>query len=138
MAQGYGVEVSLTDKLVTGRLVSGKAVVVEALYRRLITPRGSLGSSVFPEDLIYGFDVSAYVGAVGYERAAATIGGMASNELSKDDRVQSVLCTATISEQTPGSLLLLLDIDGVLVDEGETFSLTLGVSDVSVELLAAS
>jgi hypothetical protein len=135
MAQGYGVEVSLLDKLVAGRLVSGKSVVIEALYRRLITPRGSLGSTVFPEDLIYGFDVSAFVGAVGYERAANVIGGMAANELSKDDRVQSVVCTATLSED---GTLLLLDVDGILVDSDETFSLTLGVSDVSVELLAAS
>jgi len=138
MAQGYGVEVSLTDKLVSGRLVDGRAVVVEALYRRLITPRGSLGSTVFPDDLTYGFDVSGFVGAVGYERSKAVIGGMVENELSKDDRAYGITCTATLSEQDDGSLILLLDIDGVLRDSDEDFSLTLGVTDVTVELLSAA
>lgn len=138
MATGYGVDVSLTDKLVTSRLVSGKRVVLEALYRRLTTPRGSLGSSVFPEDLLYGFDASSFVGAVGYERARSVIAGMVENELSKDDRVLSVKCEASLSAQPDGSTLLLLDVDAELVDSSESLAFTLGVADVSTELLAAS
>ncbi len=138
MAQGYGVEMSLTDKMVTGRLISGRAVVVEALYRRLITPRGTLGSSVFPEDLAYGFDVSGFVGAVGYERANQVIAGMVVNELSKDDRVIGVTCDVQLLPQDDGSLLLLLDIGGTLADESESFAFTLGVTEVSTELLTAA
>lgn len=133
MAQSYGVEVSLTNKLVTGRLVSGRAVVVEALYRRLITPRGSLFY-----DLAYGLDVSGFVGAVGYERSTAVIGGMVANELSKDDRVIGVSCAATLTEQDDGSLILLLDIEATLAEEDEDFSFTVGVTDLTTELLSAA
>lgn len=133
MATGYGVEVSLTDRLVTGRLVSGKAVVIEALYRRLITPRGSLSY-----DLTYGFDVSEFVGAVGYEKAAQVIGGMVANELSKDDRVIGVTCEATLSELDDGTLTLLLDVAATLADTDEDFAFTAGVTEASTELLSAA
>lgn len=132
VSTGYGVEVSLTDRLVTGRLVSGKAVVIEALYRRLITPRGSLSY-----DLTYGFDVSEFVGAVGYERAAGVIGGMVANELSKDDRVKSVRCDVTLATQDDHSLMLILDVAATLADEDEDFSFTAGVTDTTTELLAS-
>jgi hypothetical protein len=133
MAQGYGVEVSLTDRLVSGRLVSGRAVVVEALYRRLITPRGTLR-----DDLTYGFDVSGFVGSVGYDRSGAVIAGMVVNELSKDDRVYNVTCEATLSTEANGSQILLLDVSATLQDSDEDFSLTLGVTDVTAELLTAA
>jgi hypothetical protein len=133
MAKGYGVEVSLTDRLVTGRLVSGKAVVIEALYRRLITPRGSLAY-----DLIYGFDVSEFVGAVGFERAAPVIGGMVANELRKDDRVVGVVCAVTLTPQADGSLILILDVAATLADSGEDFAFTAGVTETTTELLSAA
>ena len=133
MAQGYGVEVSMTDKLVTGRLVSGRAVVVEAIYRRLTTPRGSLFY-----DLAYGFDVSGFVGSVGYERSASVIAGMVVNELSKEDRIYNASCEVTLSKQSDGSLILLLDITATLQDSDEDFALTLGVTDVTAELLTAA
>lgn len=133
MAQGYGVEVSLTNQLVTGRLVRGKAVVVEAFYRRLTTARGTLFY-----DLTYGFDVSGFVGAVGVERAQAVIGGMVENELSKDDRAFGVKCTVTLGTDDNGDPLLLLDIDATLVDSEEDFSLTIGVTSLTAELLSAA
>ncbi len=133
MAEGFGVDVSLTDKLVTGRLVSGKAIVIEALYRRLITPRGTLFY-----DLTYGFDVSGFVGAVGFERAGTVIGGMVVNELSKDDRVIGVTCAVTLATQDDGSLLLILDVAGALADESEDFAFTAGITETTTELLAAA
>lgn len=133
MAQGYGVEVSLTNQLVTGRLVRGVAIVVEAFYRRLTTPRGTLFY-----DLTYGFDVSGFVGAVGVDRAMAVIGGMVENELSKDDRAFGVKCTVSLGSDDNGDPMLLLDVDATLADSDEDFSLTLGVTSVTAELLAAS
>lgn len=134
MAEGYGSDVSLTTKLVTGRLLTGKAVVIEALFRRLITPRGSLYY-----DLTFGFDASGLVGAVGYRRSAAVLGGMVENELAKDDRVINVRCEATLSTLDDGTLqLLLLDVDATLVETGEDLSFTASVTDVSTELLTAA
>jgi hypothetical protein len=133
MAQGYGVEVSLTNQLVTGRLVRGVAIVVEAFYRRLTTPRGTLFY-----DLTYGFDVSGFVGAVGVDRALAVIAGMAENELSKDDRAFGVKCSATLGTDANWDPMLILEIDATLVDSEEDFSLTLGVTSVTTELLAVT
>lgn len=133
MAIGYGVEVSLTNQLVTGRLVRGTAIVIEAFYRRLITPRGTLFY-----DLTYGFDVSGFVGAVGIDRALSVVAGMVENELGKDDRAFGVKCTASIGTQDDGSQILMLDVDATLSDSGEDFSLTVGVTDLTVELLAAT
>lgn len=133
MATGYGIEMSVTDKMVTGRLISGRAVVIEALFRRLITPRGTLFY-----DLTYGFDVSGFVGAVGYERARVVIAGMVENELSKDDRVIGVTCDVTLSTQDDGSLLLVLDVAGSLAESDEDFAFTAGVTDLTTELLTAA
>lgn len=133
MAQGYGVEVSLTSQLVTGRLVSGVAVVIEAFFRRLTTPRGTLSY-----DLTYGFDVSGFVGAVGVERALSVIGGIVENELGKDDRAFGVECIATLGANDNGEPMLLLGIDATLADSGEDFSLTIGVTALTAELIGAT
>jgi len=137
MSTGYGVDVSLTDKLVSGRLVSGKAVVVEAFFRRLTTARGSLGSSVFPEDLMFGFDVAGLVGSVGYARAAEVAAGMAENELSKDDRAYDVRCGALLTTQADGAQAILLEVSATLVDSDEDFALTLSITEAAATLVSA-
>lgn len=138
MATGYGVEVSLTDRLITGRLVRGVAVVIEAYFRRLNTARGSLARTrlTIDEDLTYGFDVMGFVGAVGLERSVFVVGGMVENELAKDDRAHDVKCQTSLVPADDGGQMLLLDIDAILNDSGESFSLTVGVTGVSIELLA--
>lgn len=88
--------------------------------------------------MTYGFDVSGFVGAVGYERAAKVIGGMVANELAKDDRASNVRCEALMSKLDDGTLLLTLDVDATLSDTGEDFSLTVGVTELSAELLTAA
>jgi hypothetical protein len=64
--------------------------------------------------------------------------GMAENELSKDDRAYGVKCTVTVGEDDNGDPMLLLDVDATLVDSDQDFSLTLGVTALTVELLTAS
>lgn len=133
MATGYGADVSLTSQLVAGRVVTGRQVVAEALYRRLITPRGSL-----PDDLAYGFDVSAFVGAVGYSRALPVIGGMVVNELSKDDRVINVRCEVFAEQLAAGLQSLTLSVTATLAESDEDFSLTVAVTDATASLLTSA
>ncbi len=133
MASGYGVEVSLTNKMVSSRLVRGATVVLEAWYRRLTTPRGTLRYA-----LDYGLDVAGYVGAVGYDVGVATLGGMAAAELSKDDRAYNVQCETTITDEDDGTTSILLDITGTLVETDEDLALTLAINDVTVEILTAT
>lgn len=139
MATGYGVEVSLTDKLVTGRLVSGKQVVLEAWYRRLTTARGSLCRVRLPEDedVAYGFDISELVGTVGAQRALLVAGGMAAAELAKDDRAYNVACGTSLETLNDGTLRLRIEISGKLVDTDEDLALTLSVTEVTTQIISA-
>jgi hypothetical protein len=129
----YGADIWCGDRLVPGRLSRGRSTVLLALYRRLITPRGTLRGG--DEEGAYGFDVAGYVGAIGYESALAALPGLVRGELLKDDRVADIDVAATISTSTDGEVSIALVITGVLADEEEDFALTLGVSDTTVTIL---
>jgi hypothetical protein len=139
MSVGYGVEIWCTDSMHTGRLASGAAVVIQALYRRYITPRGTLrGISDDDEDLAYGFDVSAYVGAVGTTTAIAALPGLMRAEGLKDDRVLDLAFTITPTTDTAGLTTLLIEGSGTLHDESEDFAFTLAVTEVTTTLLGGA
>lgn len=129
----YGTEISCTKQLVSGRLTTGAMVVVEALYRRLITPRGTLGGG--EEESVYGFDVAGYVGAVGTETALLSLPSQVQNELAKDDRVATVLVDAQVADRGDSTYDIVLGITGVLDDETTEFEFSVGVSDVTAEFL---
>lgn len=133
MAQGYGTDIWCVNGLQTGRFARGRALVAQALYRRLITPRGTLRGG--PEEENYGIDLAGYCGQIGYANAIAAIPAVVRGELSKDDRVSEVSCEAASSTDSTGMISLVLTITVRLVDEDETFDLTIGVSDVTVSLL---
>lgn len=125
----YGRDTWAVNGVRSGRLVTGTLLVAQALYRRLITPRGSL-----LYDLSYGLDLSEFVGEVGPELAAAALPGMIRNELTKDDRVSDVDATITVSTEGAETTLV-IEIAAVLADSGEEFSLTVAVSGVTTQLL---
>lgn len=123
----------------TGRLARGVDVVIQALYRRYITPRGTLrGISDDDEDLAYGFDVSSYVGAVGTETAIAALPGLMRAEGMKDDRVADLVFTITAVTDAAGLTSLRVEGAGTLHDEGEDFTFTLSVNDVTTTLLGGA
>lgn len=132
----YGQDIWCAGHLVTGRLDRGPGLVARALYRRLITSRGTLRGG--DEEAAYGLDLAEYVGAVGYEVALAALPGLVRAECLKDDRVADVAVTATQAIDSSGLVSITLAIDAVLVDEAETFALTLSVDDVTVSILALS
>src|SRR5688572_6315123 len=100
MATGYGIEAWCADGYVSGRFSSGPRNVALALYRRITTPRGMLGGvEDDDEELNYGLDITAYIGAVGNDTAINALPGLVAGELGKDDRVRSVVCKI---EQTQG------------------------------------
>ncbi len=130
---GYGVDVWCTDQVVSGRLVRGPRVVAQALYRRLITPRGMLRGG--DEESAYGFDLSGYIGATNFPEMLGPLPGLIRNELLKDDRVADVAVGVVSSKDAAGLVYITLTINVVLVNEGETFALTVGASETTVELL---
>lgn len=133
MSTGYGRDIWCTDAMATGRLARGSQVVLQALYRRLITPRGTLRGG--EEELAYGFDIAEYVGAVGITTAVAALPGIVRAELLKDDRVLSVSVDASIVTDTPGLTSITLALLVTLDDELADFPLTLAVTDVDVTLI---
>jgi hypothetical protein len=113
-------------------MARGRTALAQALYRRLITPRGTLRGG--REEAAYGLDVAGYVGAVGVATALAALPALVRAELCKDDRVRDVVVTAT-STTMGAETAVQLEIDVAPMDEDDTFTLTLLVTDVRVELL---
>ncbi|OFV81986.1 MAG: hypothetical protein A2Y78_00180 [Acidobacteria bacterium RBG_13_68_16] len=129
---GYGVDTYCLAELQTGRLVGGRTRLVQSIYHRLTTPRGTLQGG--PEESAYGLDLAGWVGSVGTAVAVAALPSLVEAELSKDSRVESVACTVSRAVSS-GRVALTVRVAVTPVDEGEDFALTLAVSDVSVELI---
>jgi hypothetical protein len=135
VSEGYGVEAWCADAYVSGRFSRGWRTVALAIYRRLITSRGMLRGG--DDEQNYGLDLSEYVGAVGYPTALLALPNIVAAEIEKDDRVLggSVIVTPTTTTGADGLIDLVLEIRVTLVDEGESFALTVGVDEVTAELL---
>lgn len=133
MATGYGSSMWCTDQIRSGRRATHRQVVAHALYRRLITPRGTLRGS--EQAAAYGFDVAGYIGATSEDFAARSLPDQVRAELMKDDRVSDVSVSATISTSPGGLTSIILEINAVLADESGSFAFTLAATDVTVTIL---
>jgi hypothetical protein len=126
MSAGYGVEVSCTSSLRTGRLVRGWRVVAEALYRRITTKRGTLIDG--DEGTIYGIDVVEWIGSVGHVAAASAFESLIRAEWQKDDRVSTISVVATLTT-VDGETAIAVSGTVSLADESGSFDFTFGVTD---------
>ncbi len=138
MAFGFGSDTWCADSLVTGRFSRGVQNVVLALYRRLITPRGTLrplDEDSNEDELNYGFDLAQYCGAVGPELAVLTAPGQIAAELQKDDRVLTVSAVGRYVYAPNGTATLYFDVSGTLHDANENFDFTVKIADLTASLL---
>ncbi len=119
---GYGTDMSCTDRLDTARMVSGVELVAQAIYRRLSTPRGSLTFS--DAHLTYGFDVTDFVGTVGYAVAEQALPALIEGEILQDDRVDEVTCTVRLI-RVGVDYELSISCRVSLKDSGQDFDLTM-------------
>lgn len=130
---GYGVDTSCSSAgYRSGVLVRGRVLLIQAIERRLTTPRGTLGST--EEEAAYGIDLSGFVGAVGGEAAERVLPSRISAELKKDDRIRSVDVTVTrqvIADEEHFEVR----IEVSPADGSDTFPLTLLVSQVETKLI---
>lgn len=131
MATEFGKEISCTSQLKPGRYVTGVRVVAEAAFRRLTTPRGVLRGGENEES--YGLDLTEVVGSLLSSDIVASLPGKIQNELLKDERIETV--DVTIVPFTEGAVTTLTVTVECQTAEGP-FSLQVGASDVSVELLS--
>jgi hypothetical protein len=112
-----------------GRYINGIPLVGEALYRRYITPEGTLQGG--PEEEDYGFDLAGLVG-----KPSTVIPSLAARieaEALKDERIRAASATVTPTTTPNGAtaLLILLDVDS---SEGP-FQLQMLASAFEVELV---
>lgn len=121
-----GVDISCYPDLdPSGSLVSGNTCLIQALLRRLITPRGGL---FYDPD--YGTDVRELVGESIATGGIVSISQAIEQEVLKDERV--LLATATMSFNTQTNI-----VSGTLVITSSTgpFTLVISVDSLSVSLL---
>ena len=136
MTTGLGVEMYCLDRMRTGKYVSGRGALAQAIYRRLTTPRGTLRGG--DEEQAYGIDLPGFVGDTATTIAVAALPGIIRGELLKDDRILDVVATVTADEPSNGQVSLTIDIRVVPVEDDAELSLTIAVSETSVELLSVS
>jgi hypothetical protein len=135
MAEGYGVSVWCLDSLQTGRYVSGVRAVAQSIYRRLTTPRGTLRGGA--EESTFGLDLPGLVGSATTPADLAALPVRIQAELLKDDRIARVVATVTDETLGPGETTLTVGLAVTLNDSQGSFTLTLAVDDMTVEILGA-
>lgn len=120
----YGTDFDCTSDLNPAMpLVTGRVALVQALYRRLITPRGGLWY-----DPNYGVGVQGMLNAGLTPSQLSRIGSLVDAEFAKDDRVVASTTTATFA----GGVL---SLTAIISDGSGPFPLSVAVSSVTVALL---
>lgn len=125
---GYGSDISC-DSDVDPDVVEVGAfttlALAQAIVRRLDTPRGSL-----PDDKDYGIDVRSYVNRGVVAEDIRQLAGQISNEVRKDDRVDTLIVTVQPSSTgtTLGIRLAVRPVDARIGG----FTLTLSASSASI------
>jgi hypothetical protein len=123
----FGYDTSCTDELRTGRFASGKRLVAEAIYRRLITRKGELLDS-----LDYGFMLEEYLGAVTSAAEIAALPDLIRQQILRDDRL---LSADVVVEETSLGPERRWDVTiGAYTAEGP-FELVIAVGDVTTALV---
>lgn len=129
-SSSFGKDISCTSGLRTGRFAMGARLVAEALYRRLITPRGMLRGG--EDEANYGLDICGLIGSSTSASDEAALPGRIRVELMKDERVESVEVSVVSSVSGPTTSY-------TITVEAQTaegpFMLTVAASSVTVELL---
>lgn len=127
MATDFGVDVSCVEDLDPAfELVTGPRAVAQAIARRLMTPRGGLfyaGS--------YGYDLRQHLNGTIEPGDEFVIAQAIEAQAEQDERVRGA--SVTVSHE---GLTELLRVRIVLVLDEGPFDLVLGVSAVTVEILA--
>lgn len=117
-----GTDISgVSDLTPSLEVVSGRRALIEAIARRLITPRGGLFY-----DQGYGYDVRQYLSGITASPSAIAAGIVA--ECEKDERVDQ----ASAAVSFIGTSLV---ANIAIADGGGPFSFVLSVSQVTVEIL---
>ncbi len=128
-APPFGRDTSATDQVRYGVIVSGPRLVAESIFRLLRTPKGQLLSDPF-----WGESLADRLGSDFSQADADTLPSQLEAAIEKDDRIDSVTVTSTLSKVGATALLLKLTIAATLSD-GSSFSMVVAYQDLTVTLL---
>jgi phage baseplate assembly protein W len=104
--------------------VSGRTALAQALFRRWTTDRGTL-----IDDPNYGTNLSDYINDDLGPGDVAKIRAAAESEALKDERVLDITSIGELTQEG------VLNLTFTIVDAAGPFTLTVAVSDVTVDLL---
>lgn len=110
------------------RLTDDKRILTQAIILRLSTRRGVYWAS--PD---YGLDLTEYVNEHLTEDKLVALSTDIKSEIEKDERIATATVNLTMTGGL-GSVAIIAEI-GIEAADGESFSLTLSVNDLTVELL---
>lgn len=132
---GFGTDTwcSPDAGMVTGRFARGRALVSQAIARRLSTPRGSLLGG--PEEEVYGFDLAGLIGTEATRPRIAALPGRIRAELLKDDRIVDAEVKVFAETEAAALVSLRIEMSVSLADESRSFPLTLAVTDVGLSIV---
>lgn len=133
VAPPFGRDTSATDRVRYGRIVSGPLLVAEYFYRLFTSPKGSL----LDDDPAWGEALADKLGANYSQADVDALPGKIESIMLRDERVDSVAIVATMTNGPGVKRSVKVTIGAQLVDGG-TFTLALGIADLTVELLDIS
>lgn len=123
----YGTTIDINDPFFRP-LTDDRAILTQAIVMRLDTQRATYWTD--PE---YGLPVTNLLNEGLTDKRLARIPAEIAAELEKDERIAAVDVTTRIDGKSPSlRIILALRVSPV---EGDTFPLTLAISDLTVELL---
>lgn len=124
----FGRDLSCADDLEDDMAeVEGPALVAQAIYRRLYTPRGALW-----QDPDYGLDLRDYLSRRMTAAEIAAIPGDVVKEILKDERVERA--TVKLTKQTLEVLEIMVNVEAGT----GPFSLTISVTQAAVTLASVA
>lgn len=123
----FGTELSCTRDIdPNGSMTTGPRVVAEALYRRLITPRGRV-----IDDPNYGSDISQFVNDDTTKQSLVGVQAAVISECIKEERVLLVTCNVVLLNSMMTVTIKFTTADG-------PFTLVVSASQTSVTLLSVT
>lgn len=126
----FGKDTWCADSRRPGRYASGLDNVALSQYRRLITPTGQLRGG--EDEALFGLDLAAECGKLVTDSDRIKLETRIQNQLKLDERALEVVVAITASRVGP-AVSYEIEID-TRTDAG-SFTLVLGVADVTVDLL---
>lgn len=132
MAIDYGTDFDCSDDFTEEfRLVSGITLIAQAIVRRYDTPRGML-----LDDPSYGTDLKEYLDEDIDDTTLEQIRSDILGEPVKDERIKLVTVQSmTVTSGDKATDISLAIQLGVTLSDSTTFTMTISVSQVTVDLL---